>query len=195
MKLSTNRVVGIIAVVLAIVAAVALGQMRKEHFLSKSPTELLEVEYRQWICAEAKLLEVGETVKLRFIKGDRRDLEVTVRSLSKEEGGRVAAVFSSRQYLSELTLLRRQSADIILDTIDGIRIPSTAIRVAEDGTTGLYCVVGMRARFKPVTVVYTAESGYALVQPAPAADGRELLRPCDQVIINAKNLYEGKIVG
>ena len=62
MKLSTNRVVGIIAVVLAIVAAVALGQMRKEHFLSKSPTELLEVEYRQWICDEAKLLD-DATVK------------------------------------------------------------------------------------------------------------------------------------
>ena len=62
MKLSTNRVVGIIAVVLAIVAAVVLGQMRKEHFLSKSPTELLEVEYRQWICDEAKLLE-DATVK------------------------------------------------------------------------------------------------------------------------------------
>ena len=57
MKLSTNRVVGIIAVVLAIVAAVVLGQVRKEHFLSKSPTELLEVEYRQWICDEAKLLD------------------------------------------------------------------------------------------------------------------------------------------
>ena len=57
MKLSTNRVVGIIAVVLAIVAAVVLGQVRKDHFLSKSPTELLEVEYRQWICDEAKLLD------------------------------------------------------------------------------------------------------------------------------------------
>ena len=62
MKLSTNRVVGIIAVVLAIVAAVVLGQVRKDHFLSKSPTELLEVEYRQWICDEAKLLE-DATVK------------------------------------------------------------------------------------------------------------------------------------
>lgn len=56
MKLSTNRVVGVIALVLAIVAAVALGQVRKEHFLSKEPTELLEVEYRQWICDEAGLL-------------------------------------------------------------------------------------------------------------------------------------------
>lgn len=62
MKLSTNRVVGIIAVVLAIVAAVVLGQVRKDHFLSKSPTELLEVEYRQWICDEAKLLD-DATVK------------------------------------------------------------------------------------------------------------------------------------
>lgn len=57
MKLSTNRIVGIIAVVLAIVAAAVLGQVRKDHFLSKSPTELLEVEYRQWICDEAKLLD------------------------------------------------------------------------------------------------------------------------------------------
>lgn len=56
MKLSTNRVVGVIAVVLAIIAAVVLGQVRKEHFLSKEPTDLLEVEYRQWICDEAKLL-------------------------------------------------------------------------------------------------------------------------------------------
>lgn len=56
MKLSTNRVVGVIAVVLAIVAAVALGQVRKEHFLNKEPTDLLSVEYRQWICDEADLL-------------------------------------------------------------------------------------------------------------------------------------------
>ena len=62
MKLSTNRVVGIIAVVLAIVAAVVLGRIQKERFLSKEPTELLEVEYRQWICDEAKLLD-GATVK------------------------------------------------------------------------------------------------------------------------------------
>ncbi|MBQ3548562.1 MAG: TPM domain-containing protein [Oscillospiraceae bacterium] len=57
MKLSTNRVVGIIAVVLAIAAAVFLGQLRKEHFLAKEPTELLPVEYRQWICDEAELLD------------------------------------------------------------------------------------------------------------------------------------------
>lgn len=56
MKLSTNRVVGIIAVILAIVAALGLGQLRKEHFMAKAATDLLEVEYRHWICDEAKLL-------------------------------------------------------------------------------------------------------------------------------------------
>ena len=60
MKFSTNRVVGIIAVVLAIVAAVVLGQMRKDHFLSKSPTELLEVEYRQYLL---KLLDDNNSKK------------------------------------------------------------------------------------------------------------------------------------
>lgn len=56
MKLSTNRVLGVIAVVVAIVAAVALGQVRKDHFLARQPTELLEVEYRQWIYDDGELL-------------------------------------------------------------------------------------------------------------------------------------------
>ena len=145
--------------------------------------------------ADAQRLTVGKTVTLRFVKGSARDLQVKVRSVSEEQGGRVVAVFSSRQYLSELTLLRRQSADVITDSIEGIRIPSNALRVAEDGTAGVYCVVGMNARFKPVEVLYTDESGYALVTPAAGDEGKSVLRVGDEVLVTARDLYDGMIVG
>ncbi|MDY3280785.1 HlyD family efflux transporter periplasmic adaptor subunit [Dysosmobacter sp.] len=144
--------------------------------------------------AAAQRLTVGKTVTLRFVKGSGRDLQVKVRSVSEEQGGRVVAVFSSRQYLSELTLLRRQSADVITDSISGIRVPSNALRVMEDGAAGVYCVVGMNARFKPVEVLYTDESGYALVKPLETESGKTVLRAGDEVLVTARELYDGMIV-
>lgn len=143
--------------------------------------------------ADAGELEVGKTLTLRFTKGDSRELRVKTVSLSKAENSRVAAVFSCRQYLAELTLLRRQSADLIRGTVEGLRVPELAIRVSDDGVTGLYCVVGAAARFKPVTVLYDGD-GFALVKSAAQKD-TDLLRAGDEVIVTAKNLYDGKVVG
>lgn len=146
----------------------------------------------------------GRTVTLRFAKGVDRDLSVSVTSVSKEENGRVAVVFTGENYLPEMTLLRQQSADVITDTITGIRVPQNALRVEtrtdenEDGTTqetqvtGLYCVVGMTVRFKPVTVVYNGD-GYALVKAASQTE-KTCLRTGDEVVISANDLYDGKIV-
>ena len=154
-------------------------------------------------------LRTGETFLLRFAKNIDRDLEVTLVSLSEPENGRCVAVFRGDAYLQELTLLRRQSAEIILDATDGIRVPRAALRVVsqtvtqqdaetgaeapqETSVTGVYCVSGAKARFKPVEVLYAGEE-YAVVRPT--ADGEKLkLRPGDEVIVTAKNLYDGKVV-
>jgi hypothetical protein len=156
--------------------------------------------------SDAAALTVGKSVTLRFVKGSERDLTMQVTSLSREENGRVAAVFSSSQFLTEMTLLRQQSADIITNTITGIRVPSEAIRTEKvrvdtetgesttEQRTGLYCVVGLRARFKPVEVVYTGADGYVLVRAADGADSTTTLRSGDEVIITANHLYDGKVV-
>ena len=59
-------------------------------------------------------------------------------------------------------------------------------------TTGVYCVVGVKAIFKPVKVLYSGE-GFALVQPAGAA--KRILRSGDEVIVTARDLDAGKVVG
>lgn len=146
---------------------------------------------------DASAYRVGRSVTLRFTTELNRDLTMTVARISDSENGRRLVVFSCDEYLSEVTLLRRQSASIIHESYSGIRVPTAALRV-EDGTPGVYCLVGMQAAFKPVTVVYQGEN-YYLVEPAKNADdtentGTSRLRKGDSVIITAEELYDGKVI-
>ena len=150
--------------------------------------------------------EQGYALRLRFAKGVEQELPVEIESVGPAENGRVVVVLRGDQFLSQLTLLRQQSAQVVYNTIEGIRIPKEALRVVtktttlEDGqeqhqqVTGVYCVVGMEARFKPVQVVYTGET-FVLVRPEISSDQETLrLRAGEEVIVTAVDLYDGKIV-
>jgi hypothetical protein len=141
---------------------------------------------------DARQLTEGTSEILRFAKGVDRDLRVTVQSVSAEENGRVAVVFCGHTYLTLLTLLRQQSADIVRSSTSGIRVPQQAIRVDDNGTAGVYCIVGMKARFKPVTVLWSADDEYALVRAR--GTGETTLRPGDEVILSAGGLTDGAVI-
>lgn len=141
--------------------------------------------------------KVGSTVTLRFVKELSRDLTMTVYRVSDSQDGQKLVVFSCNDYLTEVTLLRRQTANIIHHSYSGIRVPTEALRV-EDGVTGVYCLVGMQAVFKPVDVVYQGSS-YYLVEPSKLEDDTEntsssRLREGDSVLITAMELYDGKVI-
>jgi hypothetical protein len=54
--------------------------------------------------------------------------------------------------------------------------------------------MGVEARFKPVTVLHSGEN-FVLVAADDSVSSETLrLRPGDEVILTAKNLYDGKIV-
>ena len=156
---------------------------------------------------QAKALrDSSGTMTLRFAKGVEQDQTVTLYAVGPEEQGRVVVTFRGAYNMAQVTLLRRQSAQLIWRTVAGIRVPNEALRAAntkvdQEGnrTTaeglGVYCVVGMEARFKPVEVVYSGD-GFVLVRSTAASDQESLrLRPGDEIIISAKDLYDGKVVG
>ena len=153
------------------------------------------------------LQKAGKALTLRFAKNVERDLSVTVSHIGAEENGRCVVVFEGKSYLPQLTLLRQQSAQVVWDSVEGIRVPKEALRIDirtaenEDGTTtesrvtGVYCLVGMEARFKPVEILHNG-SGFLLVRSAAPADRENLrLRPGDEVIITANELFDGKVIG
>lgn len=161
---------------------------------------------------DAKELKEEGRVSLRFAKDVERELSVTVTAVGPEENGRAVVTFRGRTYLPQLTLLRQQSAELVRETISGIRVPQEALRaqkvsVDEAGSrtvteeVGVYCVVGMEAKFKPVEVLYQGD-GFTLVRSALGGSSEVLpsqektrLRPGDEVILAASDLYDGKVVG
>jgi hypothetical protein len=151
-----------------------------------------------------EIQEAGD-ISIRFSKDVDRDLDVVIQSVGWEENGRSVVVFQGKYDLSQLTLLRQQSAEIILSTMSGIRVPQEALRIVsqtvtgEDGKetetqiTGVYCVVGVKAVFKPAEVLYNGD-GFVLLRPASTIKSR-ILRSGEEVILTANNLYDGKVVG
>ena len=142
---------------------------------------------------QAGLLRQGQVVTLRLAKGLERDVDAVVSYISPEENGQSALVLYSDEFLPQVTTLRHQAAELVLKTYEGLRLPSSALRMDEDGVLGVYCVAGITARFKPVTVIYRGD-GYTLVQPLPDAPAASQLRRGDEVIITAARLENGVVV-
>ena len=59
--------------------------------------------------------------------------------------------------------------------------------------------MGREARFKPVEVVYNADS-FVLVSPTPELnpsvdkDAKRIIRAGEQVIVSARGLFDGKVL-
>ena len=142
---------------------------------------------------QARTIKTMGSVNLRLAKGFEQTIRMRVESVSAEENGQAAVVLSCRKYLAQTTLLRHQAADAVLHTYEGLRIPSNALRVNEEGVTGVYCVDGENASFRPVELLYQGEN-YALVKPAEGASDTRTLRVGDEVIATAGELFDGKVI-
>ena len=115
-------------------------------------------------------------------------------------------VLSSDRYLSETTLLRKQTVELVFDSQTGIRVPTQSVRVEErtvtdpeteeekqELVTGVYVLVGQQAEFKPVTILAQLED-FALVKSADGSDGKKALRAGDEVILSSVELFDGKVI-
>ncbi len=143
---------------------------------------------------------MDDTVTLRFTSNFKSDITMTVESISEEEDGQVAVVFSTNDYLTQTTQMRYQAADVVYHTTSGLLVPLSAIRIQndvdDDGNTisqeGVYVVVGNRAEWKAVTVLYIGDD-YCLVEPSDEGSS-DALRSGDTVIAKGKNIYSGKVI-
>lgn len=142
--------------------------------------------------ADAANLKEGKTVTVRFTQDYFSDLKMKIERVgAAEEDGSCIVILSTDDKLSETTQLRIQPVDIIYNVHTGIRIPKTAVRVNEEGETGVYCVVGLNAKFKKINILYETGDYYIIEKNASSTYN---LWAGDEVIVAARNLFEGKVV-
>ena len=140
----------------------------------------------------ARLKDRGQ-VTLRLGKGMEQDITMEILTPGEVENGKQVVVLRCNKYLPQVTQLRHLTAELLLESYSGLRIPANALRLTENGQSGVYCVVGFTAAFKPVDVVYRGD-GYTLVRAADGVTGSDILRAGDEVIVTAGELYDGKVV-
>lgn len=148
-------------------------------------------------------LQSGRTYTLSFSGDYYGQIDMTLERISLE-GEQTLAIFSCRSHLADTTMLRIQTVDVVVQQMEGIRIPRKALRVEtetvtdEDGVTSqvnhykVYTVIRSQSWGQEVEVLYTADT-YYLVRPLDESAANRL-RAGDEIILNSSGIYDGKVV-
>lgn len=160
-------------------------------------------------------LQTGRTYALNFSGDYYGQIPMKLERLSLE-GEQTLAIFSCRSHLSDTTLLRVQTVDVVVEQLEGIRIPRKALRIEtetvaegddenEDGESPapgsptrevnhymVYTVIRSQAWGQEVELLYTDENFY-LVRPVDQ-NASDRLRAGDEIILSTSEIYDGKVV-
>lgn len=140
-------------------------------------------------------LESGDSLRLRFSQIEN-DIPVTVYAINKEKDADEAVlILSGMEITPELVTMRHQEAEVILNTYTGIKVPKSAVKISTDGETsqqGVYILTGSMSRFKPIEILYEADTYYVVKQGTSSEDTG--LVAGDDIIIKARGLEDSKVV-
>lgn len=159
----------------------------------------------------AERLVVGRSVTVRFSRDWSGEVSMKIERVDEAADGACLVILSSTRNLADTSMLRKQTVDIVFNSLDGIRVPKKAVRTEnrevtdpETGETttkqviGVYVLTAAQAEFKAVEIL--ADDGdYYLVQavlPDVPTDNqlKTAFRAGDQVIVSSDELYDGKVM-
>lgn len=136
----------------------------------------------------------GGSYKLSVPFLTTEEIPVTAQSIGKDEEGRTVLLLRSSYVTGEIASLRRQKVDLILNSYEGLKVPNDAVRIV-DGVKGVYIQSGGQAMFVRINPIYYGDS---YVISSTADDGEtdlpRLLQLYDEIIVEGKDLYDGKVL-
>ena len=137
-------------------------------------------------------VEAGDRVRVTFARDFYSEITMTVTRVGQNEAGFRLLVLSSREFMQSVTLLREQTADVVFIQYTGLRVPKDAVYVDESGQPGVYILESARARWKSITILHDNGESYVVELDKTKTEN---LWPGDEILVGAKNLYDGKVVG
>ncbi len=139
---------------------------------------------------EARQMKVGDEVGIRFtsVGGDAVSGKIT--RISGIEDRKAAVVISSNKYIDSVYSTSKTEVEIVRNSYEGLRIPAKSIRIINQ-EKGVYVIRNDTARFVPVKTLYTGDSWVIVSEKI---EGKSTLKLYDELIVSAKDLYDGKDV-
>lgn len=129
----------------------------------------------------------GDRVSMIFGKYYSEYLTMRIERIGYEDdNGQCVVIFSCSEAMVDVLDMRMQSAELILHEDTGVRVPKKAVRVDEEGRVYVFSQTGMQAEKKYIEIMHDLGEHYVVAG--------EKLRPGDVIIVNGKDIYDGKVV-
>ena len=140
---------------------------------------------------DVKELMVGDQIVVSFAYDFRENVRMRIDRISAAEGGKCLLVLSSSQYIQSAVSARSQTARLIFDNKSGLRIPKQAMHPNEEGESGVYVLVGAKAKWKRVNIIYDDGDSYIVELDESNTNN---LRLEDEIILTKEKLFDGKVM-
>ncbi len=136
-------------------------------------------------------LAVDKSLKIRLPFVTDEEIAVTVAGCNRDENGDIAVIFECVNMSEALSSIRCEQLEILLVEHTGLRVPKRAITTNADQEVGVYIRAGDIVRFRKIDQKYSDAADYVICS---LEDKNGYLRLYDDIIVEGKNLYDGKLI-
>ena len=141
---------------------------------------------------EAAYFKEGELYEVDFNGGGEMRMPLTLEKIS-QDGAQCLLVFNCDRIPLGFDFARSQSVSVIVQSVTGISVPKTAVHKT-GGEFYVYILRGSVVLERKIDVVYETRDYYT-VRDGLEPDGEHVyLQSNDNLILNGKNLFDGRIV-
>ncbi len=140
----------------------------------------------------------GKTVRLLFDESGNNPVKTTVHLVRNLDSAETLIVFRCNLMNEELASLRKVEGKIVMNEFTGLKVSRDAVRLDDDGNSGVYVRTGNMVNFRSLNIVYSEDSFVIAVKPSENS-GIKLshthLKLYDEIIISGKELSDGMVIG
>lgn len=141
------------------------------------------------------LISQGQSFQIRLPFVTDEQIPVKVFKVNTDPRTGQAVVVLECSYMSEeLSSVRFAEVRILLKEYTGLYVPDRALHFGKNNESGVYVRVGNVLSFRNIRVLYYDETGHYSICEAPTEEDRDYLRLYDDMVVEGKGLYDGKVV-
>ncbi|MBE6763595.1 MAG: hypothetical protein E7553_04485 [Ruminococcaceae bacterium] len=141
---------------------------------------------------EITRLPMDGMVRLRLPFVSNETIPVTVVAENRDRDGNMAVVFRCDYMSADLSDIRLEQVQVLVKQHSGLRVPDEAVRFNEAQEAGVFVQEGNVIRFRRIRVAYHSEhEDYSICE---VVNENGYLQVYDDIVVEGKNLYDGKIV-
>lgn len=147
----------------------------------------------------AKATEFSKDKTVRLVFGDSEDETVSayIYSVKAVDASRSLVVFRCNLMNAKLASLRKVHGKIVVNEYTGLKVSRDAVRLDENGKSGVFVRRGNIVNFRSVNIIYSEDS-FVIASKPESGDGVSLdyphLKLYDEVIISGKELKDGMVI-